>query len=189
MKRALVIVLFVIVYGAAYAEAPPKEQEPATKLEQFYSKKGHLIIRDFYDLDTIPGATGGKAELQALCIYEPGKPDKVKGMKIEVTEGDRMAKSNHAFLDYDEMISLVKALEYIMQTSRQWQGEQREYSEMIFSTKGNFSIGMYQQAGQPQRFFIEIGYVYKVHYFTGLTEDIDQMKKAVQKGIMLLDKK
>jgi predicted transcriptional regulator len=46
-------------------------KEPSTKLEKFLSKKGNLIIKDFYDLGVAIGDYGSETEFKALVIYEP----------------------------------------------------------------------------------------------------------------------
>jgi hypothetical protein len=43
----------------------------------------------------------------------------------------------------DEVDSLLRGLEYMSRTIAQSQGYRRDYTEMIFSTRGDFSAGFY----------------------------------------------
>jgi hypothetical protein len=51
-------------------------------------------------------------------------------------------------LDYEEIESMAKAVDYMIDLSEKWKAENKEYSEVIFHTKGNLKIGFFQRISQ-----------------------------------------
>lgn len=113
-----VIMLMVL---SASAQVMEKDKELATKLEAFLAKKGKLIIKEFYELGRVDGRYGSKIEFTALVIYEPGQENmRFRRLKIQVTEGGRYEKEDTSFLDLEEIESLSKALDYMVDLSGKW---------------------------------------------------------------------
>ena len=136
MKKLLIVVLCILVLvpliTSAEVKKEDKAKEPATKLEAFLAKKGKLIIKEFYDPGEVAGRYGSKIEFTALVIYEPGQEtQRVRGLKIEVTEGGRYERSNTSFLDLEEIESLSKAIEYMVDLSARWKDINKEYTEVV----------------------------------------------------------
>ena len=166
-----------------------KAKEPATKLEAFLAKKGRLIIKEFYDLGEVAGRYGSKIEFTALVIYEPGQESqRVRGLKIEVTEGGRYERSNTSFLDLEEIESLSKAIEYMVDLSAKWKDMNKEYTEVVFSTRGDFQIGFFQQ-GTKQVAFASSGYIGKASCFFSSMQDLSSVKVLADRGLEILREK
>lgn len=192
MKKFLIVVLCTLVFLPLIASAQVKKEgetkEPATKLEEFLAKKGKLIIKDSYALGEVAGRYGS-IEFNALVIYEPGlESQRIRGLKIEVTEEGRYERSNTSFLDLDEIESLSKALEYMTGLSAKWKSTNKEYTEVVFSTKGDFGIGFYQK-GIEQTAFSSSGYIGKASCFFSSMEDLSSVKAIADKGLKLLSEK
>ena len=193
MKKFVRIVLCVLVLVplivSAQVKKEDKAKEPATKLEAFLAKKGKLIIKEFYDLGQMPGRYGSKVKFTALVIYEPGQESqRVRGLKIEVSEGGRYERSNTSFLDLEEIESLSKGIEYMIGLSAKWKGINKEYTEVVFSTKGDFNIGFYQK-GAEQGAFSSSGYIGKVTCFFFSVQDLSSVKAIADRGLKLLSEK
>lgn len=190
MKKIAVTILCTLLLFPAFALAQAGKaataKEPATKLEEFLAKKGKLIVKEFYDLGEVTGRYGSKIELKALVIYEPGQDSqKVRGLKIQVTEGGRYEKSNTSFLDLEEVESLSKAIGYMANLSSKWKGISKKYTEIIFSTRGDFQIGFYQK-GSKQAAFSSAGYIGKAGCFFASMNDLNSVKLLTDKGIEIL---
>jgi len=193
MKKFLIVVLCALVLLPLIASAQVKKEgeakEPATKLEAFLAKKGKLIVKDFYRLGEVAGRYGSKIEFSALVIYEPGQESqRIRGLKIEVTEGGRYERSNTSFLDLEEIESLSKALEYMGGLSAKWKDIEKDYTEVVFSTKGDFNIGFYQ-SGIKQAAFSSSGYIGKATCFFSSMQDLSSVKTIADKGLKLLSEK
>ena len=193
MKKFLIVVLCALVLLPLIASTQVKKEdeakEPATKLEAFLAKKGKLIVKDFYKLGEVAGRYGSKIEFSALVIYEPGQESqRIRGLKIEVTEGGRYERSNTSFFDLEEIESLSKVLEYMGGLSAKWEDIKKEYTEVVFSTKGDFKIGFYQ-TGSEQAAFSSSGYIGKASCFFSSMQDLSSVKTIADKGLKLLSEK
>lgn len=159
----------------AQTQVNQKQQETSTALEAFLGKRGHIIVKDFYSLGRVSGT--GLIDLKGLVIYEPGSNQKIKGLRAEVTEASRLERSNTSFIDLDELESLSQALAYMSDLAKKWDGQSREaYTEVIYTSKGEFQVGFYQQSGKLNAFcrsgsigavdaFIEIADLAKLQVF------------------------
>lgn len=193
MKKILVPILCVLILVPLIASAQVKEEgkakEPATKLEAFLAKKGRLVVKNFYELGEMIGMYGSKIEFAALVIYEPGQESqRIRGLKIEVTEGGRYERSDTSFLDLEEIESLSKAIEYMVSLSEKWKSIAKEYTEVVFSTRGDFEIGFYQD-GTEQKAFSSSGYIGKARCPLSSMQDLSSVKAIADKGLKLLSEK
>ncbi len=185
----LIAVTLSLLPHYSYAQAKNMEAtgktEPATKLEQFFSKKGHLYIKEFYDVGKVLGQYGSSISVKALVVYEPGKEaEKIRGLMIEVDQGGRLEKRNSSFLDIDEVESLSKVLEYMINLVDKFKVSNREYTEVIFSTKDEFEVGFYQK-GSSFTAFASSGYFREAISFLPV-ESLSELKAIIDKGFSLL---
>jgi hypothetical protein len=123
------------------AIAPPA---PRTALEAFLSRKDGIIVKEFHFLGRV-----GDARLETLILSQPGNPGpRPQGLRIQLAErGD-----NTALVDLAELDSLAKALSYMVNAISEWQGSNRDYTEMIFTTQGDLQIGFSITSGKIQTF-------------------------------------
>lgn len=184
----LLLFVFVPLMASGQIKDEEKTKEPATKLEAFIAKKGKLIIKDSYEVALIFGMYGASLKVNALLLYEPGQEaQKLKGLRIEVNESGRIQRSNTSFLDFEEGESLLKAINYMIDLSAKWKEMDREYTEVTFSTKGDFYMGFYQK-GKGQTVYSSSGYINKAQCFMAL-KDLASMKDAIEKGLVILKEK
>lgn len=167
--------------------AQETKSEPSTKLEQFLSKKGKLIIKDSYEAGSLSGQYGTRITVGALTIYEPGKEvEKIRGLRIEIESGGKFERTNTSFLDMDEIESLSQAISYMLSLLDKWKGTHRDYTEVIFSTKGDFKLGFYQKDTELQAFAKSGVIGTATCYFP--TSDLPKFKTIIDKGRELLKK-
>jgi len=195
-KKLLVSVLFcflVFVLGTFLASAQikdeDKEKELTTKLELFLAEKGKLIVKEFYELGKVGGSYGSKIELTAIVIYEPGRKDeRVRGLRIKIIGGGKYERKGTSFLDLEEIEGLSKAIDYMISLSKKWKTIQKNYTEVMFSTQGDFQIGFYQE-GIKQKAFSSSGRIGSVSAHLSTMEKLSSIKAMADKGLNLLSEK
>jgi hypothetical protein len=172
----------------AQTTASAKDTGPLTKLEAFNSNKGKLLIRDRYRLGEVPVSLGS-VEISALVIYEPGKEsDRIKGLRIEVTEAGRLERSNTSFLDLDEIAAVSQSLSYMSDLASK--SDQKEYTEVSFKTKGDFDIGFFKSSGRPSNgAYVASGSIGKVTAFLPSLQSLSAVKNILDSGLALLNTK
>lgn len=187
MQRILIIVFvlslsFFSVSDAAEVEKP---KEPATKIEAFLSKKGEVIIKNYYEVGS--HFYPGNITLKAIVIYKPGQEaQKTRGMKIEVLEAGRLERSNTSFLDIDEVESLQKALVYL-ESAAEKMSNAEDNTEVIYSTKGDFAIGFFKTK-DAYKGFASSGIIGRTTVFFPI-EEFKTVRGSVEKGLQILRQK
>jgi len=185
-------VAFILIFPMhSYAQSRLSEGiekgEPATKLEQFLSKKGRFYVKDFYNAGKVTGQYEKHISVEALIVYEPGKEvEKNRGLKIEVYEGGPTEKSGSSFLDIEEVESLSRALEYMVSLINKFKDSNREYTEVIFSTKGEFKVGFYQKNDEFKA-FCSSGLIRQSTCFLPV-DSLPNLKSVIDKGLSLAKK-
>ena len=188
------LVLGLTAASMSCAQAQPsktgageKAQEPPTKLEAFLAKKGKIIVKDFYPAGELQKM--GHMKLDGLVVYEPGQEaQRVRGLRVEVTEAGRLERENGSFLDLDEVESLSKAISYMESLSQKWaNGSGAPYSEVIFQSKGDFQLGFYQQ-GSKTGAFAKSGTIGSTTMFFDLG-DLPRIKQMVDAADATLQQK
>lgn len=178
MKKLLFVIISIMISTTIFAQGEETEAKPTTKLQEFNSKRGTLIIKDFFKVGELD-VKYGKTTVEVVNIYEPTKEKEGrKGLKIEISTS---SKEKAAFLDVDEVESLLKACDYFVETSKQWATIKKEYSEFIFRTKDNFEIGFYNDE-DSLTLFLSTGSVYKVQTAAAF-ENLAQIRSVFQKGL------
>jgi hypothetical protein len=188
MKRHLMVILLVAFFTPAILYAQDKVEEPGTKLEAFLAKKGEIFIKDSYTIGTI-NLRLGSLEIDALVIYKPGMENQsLRGLRIEVKQSGRIERTHTSMLDLEEIESLSKAISYMISLAEKWKGGNREaYSEVTFSTKGDFKVGFYQK-GAERKIYIISGRISQASCY-GELEDLGKLKANVDKGLSMLKEK
>jgi len=195
MKRVVWILAVLSLVGEAVSFAQqteavgqPSEAKPQTKLEAFLSSKGTLVVKEFYELGKV-GGLGSGLSIDAVVVTQPGQDDqRIRGLRIEVSEAGRLERSNTSFLDMEEIDSLSKALAYMADLAAKWKPvEKQEYTEVQFATKGEFRIGFYQRK-KNQGGFVSSGAVGPVRASIDV-QDLGKVKALVDQGLSVLQSK
>lgn len=189
-KHLLTIFMVAVTLQILSAQTPPDEKKPQTKIEILLLKKGKLLIKDFFEQGKIEARFSTEIEITAVVISSPGEQtEKTKGLKIEISKQESYGKKdNSAFLDIEEIQSLIKAMDYLLNLSLQYEKENREYTEVVFSTLGDFKIGFYQ-TGNKQGYYSSAGSIGSVTAYLNSKEDFIKIKDIVTKGLSILNQK
>ncbi len=199
MKKLILLFVFVVILISGCGESTKNESPKSvgsdslknvTKLQKFLAQKGTLIIKDFYKLGNLPGLYSTAMNFDAIVFYEPGKEEeRVKGLKIEITEPRTYGQNSEtAFLDLEELESLSKALQYMSTLKENWKDKPKEYTEVIFETKGNFKAGFFKQKDEINA-FASCGYGNGAHCFFKATDELLGIKNKINEAITLLKNK
>ena len=185
-KRIITGTVIALLLASVCTYAQEKvERRPPTKLEESLSKKGTLIVKEVRKAGTLAGLYSTMITVKALTIYRPGLPgEKTRGLNIEVKKLGRHERSNTSFLDMDEVGSLSKAISYMISQVKKWKGSSREYTEIIFSTRGDFQVGFYQKGTEVQA-FVQSGRIGTVNCWFPVS-DFPALKGIIDKGRTLL---
>lgn len=112
-----------------------------TKLQAFNAKTGAVIVRGFSKVGSVRGLYGTSVSAEARELTDATDGTKVSGIAIEVVEGGSYEKSETSYIDYDEIESLLKGIDYIAKIDK---GATRlDDFQADYRTRGDFSISTF----------------------------------------------
>lgn len=148
MKKfiASAMVLSIFCNALAQEQKETTTQQPKTKLEQFSAKTGVVFIRGFQEIGTVNGlyATSVTVEVKEFVNVSDGV--KQYGITVRVEEKGRLDKHHTSFIDYDEIESLMKGVDYIQSvepTVTLLDNFQADYS-----TRGDLKVSTFSSDGK-----------------------------------------
>jgi len=155
---------------------------PATKLEAFSAQTGVVLIRGFSKIGSIGGK--GLVTVAAIELRVASNPEvRVTGLSITVKESNTSGREKTSFVDYDEIDSLLKGIDYISTADRNITRLTNFSAE--FRTKGDFSVTTYS-TGSGIRLAVSSGRIDKVTAHLETT-DLNQLKTIIQNGKAAID--
>ncbi|MEO5924269.1 MAG: hypothetical protein ABIR70_10620 [Bryobacteraceae bacterium] len=114
---------------------------PKTKIEAFEAQSGSVVVRGFSRIGEMKGIYGGVLTVQSMEFTQAVTGKKEYGITIDVKETDRLERSNRSFIDYDEIASLLKGIEYVSKIDSSV--TPLESFQADFRTKGDFKVSTF----------------------------------------------
>jgi hypothetical protein len=117
--------------------------KPKTKLETFIAQDGAVIVHGFSKVGTIRGLYGSSVLVQSQELTNPTNGKKEYGITLEVKETSRVARDHTSYIDYDEIESLIKGLDYISKIEKsvtkldEFQADYKTRGDLRFSSFSN----------------------------------------------------
>jgi hypothetical protein len=116
MRYLWLCVICILGSGlSACAQTTPRVDsgtQAKTKLELFQARTGVVIIRGFSRIGTIEGQYGS-ASVESKEFADASSGKKEYGITIEVVSAGDLKRDNTSYVDYDEIESLLKGIDYI----------------------------------------------------------------------------
>jgi hypothetical protein len=135
-----------------------KDHTAKTKVEDFLETRGSIVVKVFHDLGNLSAAYGAEIKFTTLRLFNPGNVENcTEGIRVEIKEDQDSSSTHSAFLVADEVDALQQGVGYMSNLAAQSQGYRGDYTEVIFSTKGDLKVGFYVADGKVQA-FMKLGY-------------------------------
>ncbi len=192
MKKlsCLFLVVFFIAPLTLHAQnLKDQVPSPKTKLEEFSARTGAVIIRGFEEIGSAYGLYNTSITVEAKEFVNVSTGKREYGITIEVKKEDgRYDKESTSYIDYDEIESLIKGIDYIAKVDK----SRTKFSnfQADYNTKGDFRISTFSTAGKIMVAVSSgrIGSVSAYYNLSSLTEIRTLIKKAKDKIDALKDK-
>lgn len=117
-----------------------------TKLERFAAKHGVAVIRGFTQIGDVPGEYGGAVTVGAAELTNAATGEKERGIWIRVKESGTLERENTSSIDYDEIDSLLKGIDFIAKADgsvtklNSWQAD--------YATRDDFRVSTFSSSRQ-----------------------------------------
>lgn len=182
VSLGLLLMLSILYVGQAGAlQSPTVEKEPKTKLEAFQAQTGTVVIVGYSEIGRIDAL--GSVEVTATELTDATTGKKQIGVVIGINEGGRLEYSNRSFIDYDEVDSLLKGIDYILKANSAI--TKLGNFEATYKTKGYFSATTFSSSGKVDA-SVKSGYVRPATAFISL-QQLGQLRSLIAQAKQKLD--
>ena len=190
LRTILFSTLVLICAGNALAQRPGPEfwrkvgcepLEPRTKLEAIEDRHSTVILKGFTRITTLE-VRG--IRLDAVEMRELGNVARAKGLVIALREGGERPEDNRAFVDYEEIDSLLNAIDVISrvdETATKLAG-----FEARFKTLGDLEISVFRQTRSGNAVIMSTGICNRATAALSL-DDLAKVKAMIQEAKTRLD--
>ena len=192
MYRQMILLstLMLICAGTALAQRPGPEfwrkvgcepLEPRTKLEALEDRHSTVILKGFTRINTVD-VRG--IRLDAVEMREMGNVSRAKGLIVVLREGGERPDDNRAFVDYEEIDSLLNAIDVISrvdETATKLVG-----FEAKFKTLGDLEISVFRQTRTGNAVIMSSGICDRATVTLSL-DDLAKVKAMIQEAKARLD--
>ncbi len=150
LTLTLAVVLFAACAASAQAARPAATPAPTptpaegTKLERFQARTGAVIVKGYSDLGKLSG-TGGTVEVTGMEFTDAQSGVKAQGVIIAVAGSGRYDRPVNSYIDYDEIDSLIKGIDYVSKIDKTV--TRLDNFEAAYRTRGDFSITVFNDSG------------------------------------------
>lgn len=187
MKIAITLTVVIILTVPFLADAQNlKDEVPSskTKLEEFSTKTGTVIVRGFEEIGTIHGQFGTSITIEAKEFVNVSTGKREYGITIQVKKSDdRSDKENTSYIDYDEIESLISGINYISKVDNaatKFSNFQADYN-----TKGDFGVSTFS-SGEKIMVAVKSGHIGEVTAFYNLSS-LPEIRQAIEKAKAKID--
>jgi hypothetical protein len=183
-RFVLISLLFITCAASAAAQqnAPPPF-EPLTKLEALDTQIGAVVVKNY----TYVGSVSGFSGIVMVTGYEfvdaqTGRKD--YGLGIELRETGRSEREARAYVDYEELDALLRALDYISKIDK---STSLENFEAQYRTRGELSVSTFIRPNGSLQAEVGIGIFRRATINISLGKLAD-FRKLVADAKAMLDK-
>lgn len=165
--------------------ALPIEPITPTRIETLLTTPNLMLVADYYRIDM---RFGPALRIDALVVEIVDSRTRMKGLRVQVRDPEsRGRQEGESFIDLDELAGLARALSSMIELSSRWTHDDRQATQMAFTTTGGFRIAIRQSARIP-RAYLSTGLLDPVVTSIDLAE-LPSIQQAFDQALALLNRK
>jgi hypothetical protein len=190
LRTIFVSTIMLLCFAPAMAQRPGPEfwrrvscepLEPRTKLEALEDRHSTVIVKGFTRITTVE-VRG--VRIDAVEMRELGNVGRAKGIVIVLREGGERPNENRAFVDYEEIDSLLNAIDAVArvdETATKLAG-----FEATYKTLGDLEIGVFRQTSRGTAVSMTTGICDRATQTLSL-DDLAKVRAMIQEAKTRLD--
>ncbi len=170
---------------ARSTQNPTPLSEPLTDLEELDTKTGAIIVKNYTIIGAVSGF-GGTATVTGYEFVDTQSGRKGYGIGVELEESERSERAalERLYVDYDEMDSLIKSIDYIIRIEK---SATMENFEAQYKTRSELTITTFNRATGTLRGALSSGLIGRIRI--GMTlGNLADFRKLIVDAKTALDK-
>ena len=161
------------------------EPFPPTMIESLLATPNVVLVADYYQVDM---RFGPNMRLDAVIVEAIDSRTRVKGVRVQVRDPEsRSRQEGTSFIDLDELRKLSRGLAAMSELAEKWTHDDRQATELSFTTVGGFRLAIRQSARIP-RAYLSTGSIDPVITSIGILE-LPTLKQAFDQALAILNNK
>ena len=176
--------------AAAQVRGPrpvPMVVEPIipTRIENLLATPNLVLAVDYYRIDM---RFGPAIRIDAVIVDAVDTRTRLKGLRLQVRDPEnRSRQEGSSYIDIEELPGLARGITAMAELAAKWTHDDRQATELTFTTEGGFRIAIRHSARIP-RAFLSTGLVDPVVTSIELAE-LPTLKQAFDQALAILNSK
>jgi len=176
--------------AAAQVRGPrplPMVVEPIipTRIENLLATPNLVLAADYYRIDM---RFGPAIRIDAVIVDAVDTRTRLKGLRLQVRDPEnRSRQEGSSYIDIEELPGLARGITAMSELAAKWTHDDRQATELTFTTEGGFRIAIRHSARIP-RAFLSTGLVDPVITSIELAE-LPTLKQAFDQALAILNSK
>jgi hypothetical protein len=180
------VLLTLLLPALSGAQLPPEPDKPKTKLEAFVAQDGVVVIRGFSKIGEIRGQFGSSVVVESKEFTNAASGKREHGITVQVKEAGRLERDHTSYVDFDEIPSLIKGLEYIGKVDKS--STTLDQFQADYRTKGDLVVSTFNDAsGSKVSVAVSSGVIGRTNAYLALA-DLARIRELVQTAYSSLEK-
>ena len=156
-----------------------------TRIEALLATPNLVLMADYYRIDM---RFGPNIRIDALILDAVDSQTRLKGLRVQVRDPQsRGRQEGSSYIDIEELTRLTRALGSMADLAGRWAHDDRQATELTFTTAGGFRLAIRQSARIP-RAYLSTGLLDPVVTSIELAE-IPTLKQAFEQALAILNSK
>ncbi|HET7696273.1 MAG TPA: hypothetical protein VFK57_11235 [Vicinamibacterales bacterium] len=156
-----------------------------TRIETLLTTPNLVLVADYYRIDM---RFGPNMRIDALVVEAVGSRARLKGLRVQVRDPEtRGRQEGTSYIDFDELQALSRGLTSMAELAEKWNHDDRQATELSFTTSGGFRLAIRQSARIP-RAYLSTGLLDPVVTSIELAE-LPTLKQAFDQALTILNSK
>jgi hypothetical protein len=196
LRRLITFVVLAVAFIGSHparawaqrdAPRPIALAEPiiATRIESLLATPNLVLVVDYYRIDM---RFGPNLRVDAVIVEGVETRERLKGVRVQVRDNDnRNRQEGTSYIDLEELAALTRGVSSMAELAAKWALDDRQATELSFTTNGGFRMAVRQSARIP-RAFLSTGLIDPVITSMEIAE-LPTLKQAFEQALAILNSK
>ena len=154
-----------------------------TTLQRFSVKAGAVLVKGFQEVGSIRGQLGSTIVAEARELTDASDGTRTDGITLEIR--DATNDKSTSFIDYDEIASLIRGLDYVAKVDKS--ATKLANVQADYTTRGDFRISSFNDADGKMGLAVHSGTIGGTTAFLSISQAAE-LKALIEKAKTVVER-